>query len=62
VEHTKIESRMRLGTSIYVQDRIRKPLMKFKKAMRKVTDCDPTGCDEAAIMNMACALYNEKTD
>jgi hypothetical protein len=46
----------------YVRDRIRKPLMKFKKAMRKVTDCDPTGCDEAAIMNMAYALYNEKTD
>jgi hypothetical protein len=31
--------------------------MKFKKALRKVTDCDPTGCDEQAIMNMAYAIF-----
>jgi hypothetical protein len=46
----------------YVRDRIRKPLMKFKKALKKVTDCDPTGCDEEAILNMAYAIFVGKTD
>jgi hypothetical protein len=46
----------------YLRDRIRKPLMKFKNALRKVTDCDPPGCDEHSIMNMAYAIFDGKTD
>jgi hypothetical protein len=46
----------------HVRDRIRKPLMKFVKAMKQVTDLDPTGSDEAAIMNMAYAIYKGVTN
>jgi hypothetical protein len=44
----------------YVRDKIRKPLMKFNNALKKVTDCDPTGCDEQAILNMAFAILMGK--
>jgi hypothetical protein len=46
----------------HLRDKIRKPLMNFKNALRKVTDCGPTGCDEQAIMNMAYAIFDGKTD
>jgi hypothetical protein len=35
--------------------------MKFKSALRKVTDCDPSSCDEHTILNLAYAILDGKT-